>query len=263
MRVDPFNATFTKAGCAGLVLVLLMPTLPRAIGETNAIANYSVRSVTAYVRLVDPYSPETLKDRSKVVAWLVPVDTGQKPRPVDAQRHYQIIQHHKRFEPRLLVVPAGSIVEFPNRDPWLHNVFSRSRSKRFDLGLYQAGVQKMVRFDRAGISYLFCSIHPEMMAIVLSIDSPYFGVSDESGHISIGNVPPGKYLLHLWYENATSKALEGLQRFISVGDDARNSLPMISITLSVRIPIADRDQKPRSSHFVGEGDAVTKLAHQL
>ena len=262
MRLNLLTATVTKARIAGLVLALLIPAIPEAMGETNRPGNFSTYNVTGYVRLVHAYSAEILKDSSEVVAWLVPIETGQKA-PLRAElTHYRITQHDKMFEPRLLVVPVGSIVEFPNHDPWFHNVFSVSRSRRFDLGLYEAGVQKAVKFDRAGTSYLFCSIHPEMMAIVLSVDSPYFGVSDEAGHISIGNVPPGKYLLHVWYENATPRALEALQRVIFVGDE-RRSLATNSIALSIRIPITGKNEKPRSSHFSGGGDDSTESARHF
>ena len=152
-----------------------------------------------------------------LLALCVPT-TPQVMGEVNALKHYRINQYHKMLEPRLLVVPAGSIVEFPNRDPWLQNVFSVSRSKRFDVGLYEAGEQKAVTFDRTGVSYLFCNIHPEMMAIevcpVLS-DTPKYAES-------IGNVPHGKYVLHVWYENATPQVLEVLQRTVFVGDDNRN-----------------------------------------
>jgi len=262
MRLNLFPATFTKFWPAGLVLTLLIPVIPRAIGETNPPGSYSVQNVTGYVRLVYAHSTEALKDSSEVVAWLVPTETGHKARLNAELPHYRIIQHHKMFEPHLLVVPVGSIVEFPNHDPWFHNVFSESRTGRFDLGLYEAGAEKAIRFDRTGASYLFCSIHPEMTAIVLSVDSPYFGVSDEAGHISIGGVPPGKYLLHVWYENATPQALEALQRVILVGDESR-SLSAISIALSIRIPAAGKHEKLRSSHFYGGGDDSTELARHF
>jgi hypothetical protein len=184
------------------------------------------------------------------VVWLVPTKPGQVARLHTEPPHYRIIQHHKMFEPRLLVVPAGSVVEFPNHDPWLHNVFSVSRSRRFDLGLYEGGVQKAVTFDRTGVSYLFCKIHPEMMAIVLTVDSAYFRVSDKTGHISIGNVPPGKYVLHVWYENAAPQVLEGLQRTIFVGDDNR-TLPTISIALANEIPMTGKNYNSERPTFVG------------
>jgi len=65
----------------------------------------------------------------------------------------------------VLVVPVGSVVDFPNHDPFFHNVFSLFDGKRFDLGLYEAGATNSVRFDRLGVSFLFCNIHPEMSAV--------------------------------------------------------------------------------------------------
>src|ERR1035438_1745365 len=103
------------------------------------------------------------------VVWLTPVEGGgvQLDPPPPAQTHARLVQKNKSFEPHLLVVPAGSMVEFPNRDPFFHNVFSLFEGKRFDLGLYEAGTTRTVRFDRPGISYIFCNIHPEMSAVII------------------------------------------------------------------------------------------------
>src|SRR5229473_7703450 len=174
-------------------------------------------------------APEaSVKDASKVVVWLSPVDAV---RPVSAETgraHYRLVQHNKRFEPGLLVVPVGSVVDFPNEDPWFHNVFSLYRGKRFDLGLYQAGSQRSVRFDRIGPSYLFCNIHPEMTGVVLALDSELFGVTDKNGHYSIAGVAPGKYFLHVWYENATPESLQTLQRQVTI-ESANQILPLVSV----------------------------------
>src|SRR5246127_2367910 len=108
------------------------------------------------------------------------------------------------FTPHLLVVPMGSQVEFPNQDPFFHNVFSLFNGKRFDLGLYESGTSRAVRFDREGVSYIFCNIHPEMGAVVLALNTPYYAVSGAAGMVTIHNVPPGSYRLHLWSEAAQS-----------------------------------------------------------
>ena len=233
-------ARVTRLGLNSLVLALLIPMACAAIGETNDPVGESAYEVTAQVRLFDANSGEALKDSSEAVVWLVPLYTVRKARLNAELPHRRVTQHNKMFEPHLLVVPAGTTVEFPNYDPWLHNVFSVSRSRRFDLGLYGAGVQKAVRFDRAGVSYLFCNIHPEMMAVVLTVDSTYFGVSDNSGYISIGNVPPGKYLLHVWHARAMRQTLEALQRALVVRD-GNFSEPMIAITLANRIPTTGKN----------------------
>jgi plastocyanin len=168
------------------------------------------------------------KDASRVVVWLVPLDAVQPVRVVTQRPHYRLVQHNKRFEPGLLVVPVGSVVDFPNADPWFHNVFSLYRGKRFDLGLYQAGAQRSVSFDRIGPSYLFCNIHPEMTGVVLAIDSELFAITDKGGHYSIAGVTPGKYVLHVWYENATPESLQALQRQVTI-ENGNQILPPISV----------------------------------
>jgi hypothetical protein len=249
MKPDFLTVVLTRVGLAGLLLALFVPTTPQVTGEAKSLRGNSVYEVTVQVRLVPACSAGPSEDSNQVVVWLVPIKPGQVAR-LHTEPRYRIFQHHKMFEPCLLVVPAGSVVEFPNHDPWFHNVFSVSRSRRFDLGLYEAGTQKAVTFDRTGVSYLFCNIHPEMMAIVLTVDSAYFGVSDKTGHISIGNVPHGKYVLHVWYENAAPQVLEGLPRTIFVGDDNR-SLPSISIGLANEIPMTGKNYNSEQPTFVG------------
>jgi hypothetical protein len=141
-----------------------------------------------------------------------------------------MLQKDKHFQPELLVIPVGTYVDFPNLDPWFHNVFSLFRGKRFDLGLYQAGAQRSVRFDQPGVSYLFCNIHPEMSAVVVAVESRWFGASDTTGRIHIPNVPAGKYVLHVWHENAAPELLKSLQRSIEISEDRT----LGSITLTVQ-----------------------------
>ena len=88
------------------------------------------------------------------------------------------MQKDKTFTPHLLVIPTGSTVDFPNLDPFFHNVFSEFNGKRFDLGLYESGSSRTVHFDHDGVSYIFCNIHPEMSAVIVTLSTPYFGVSD-------------------------------------------------------------------------------------
>jgi hypothetical protein len=222
--------------CVGLALVGCF-----AAARSTDSGSASGIEVGGQVTLVQRGAPHAATDASKVVVWLDPVDTDQQVRLLPDTPRYRLVQHNKRFEPGLLVVPVGSTVDFPNLDPWFHNVFSLYRGKRFDLGLYQAGSQKSVKFDRAGPSYLFCNIHPEMTGVVLAIDSRFFGVSDRGGHYAIPRVPPGKYTLQVWQENATLEALLALQRHVVIDQDNR-SLPMITIPVS-RLSNAEHKNK--------------------
>jgi len=134
------------------------------------------------------------KPQPNAVVWLeatakAPVKEG--PRPVMDQRNLQ-------FGPKVLVVQVGSTVEFPNNDRVFHNVFSFKDGKRFDLGLYPIGSRKLVQFEKAGVSRLFCNIHPQMAAYVVAVDSSYFAVSREDGSFTLKNVPPGTYTYRAW-----------------------------------------------------------------
>jgi plastocyanin len=197
-------------------------------------ADTAVVDVTGEVRLLESNSARrTAKDASQVVLWLVPLPgrAENSGAGAAATRHYRMLQHNKTFEPKLLVVPLGSVVNFPNLDPWFHNVFSLYQGKRFDLGLYQAGAEKQVVFDRPGPSFLFCNIHPQMTAVVLTVDSEFFGVSDKSGRIFIPQVPAGRYAMHVWYENAASEFTDASQRPIDIGL-GENVLPAVSIPMA-------------------------------
>jgi len=139
---------------------------------------------------------------SNVVVWLSPQQPVD-PKPVPSPHSpYRLLQKDKQFQPHLLVVPTGTSVEFPNADPFFHNVFSLFNGKRFDLGLYESGTTRSVKFDREGVSYIFCNIHPEMGAIVLALSTPYYAISNTDGAVTIHGVPPGSYRLHVWSENA-------------------------------------------------------------
>jgi plastocyanin len=167
-------------------------------------------------------------DPSNVVVWLSPVEPLSPPPQSAPHAHYQLVQKDKMFTPHLLVVPTGTSVEFPNLDPFYHNVFSLFNGKRFDLGLYESGTRRSVRFDREGVSYIFCNIHPEMSAVILSLSTPYYGISVADGGVALHNVPPGSYRLHVWSENA--QPVEGVQsKLVQVG--AQN-LHMEEIVLS-------------------------------
>lgn len=160
-------------------------------------------------------------DPSSAVIWLAPADPERTPALDPAgQPHAQLVQKDKSFKPRILVIRAGTFVDFPNRDPLFHNVFSLFEGKRFDLGLYEAGTSRTVRFERPGVSYIFCNIHPEMTAVVVAVPTPYYGTSDRSGQVNIANVPAGRYILHVWHEGSMADQLKALTREVVISGDA-------------------------------------------
>lgn len=173
-----------------------------------------------------------LKDASQAVVWLNPAGGASITAPhQDATQIPQLVQKNKSFQPSLLVIPVGGKVEFPNRDPFFHNVFSLFEGKRFDLGLYEGGTTRFVQFDKPGISYIFCNIHAQMSAVIVALNTPYYAISNARGELSIANVPPGRYALQVFHTSVAPETLRALNReiMISPGD---TSLGTLSLTES-------------------------------
>ncbi|HVO81529.1 MAG TPA: hypothetical protein VMT28_12410 [Terriglobales bacterium] len=189
-------------------------------------------SVTAHVALVSNQKSSRTPKPGNVVLWLTPIASAAETRPQPSQP-LRLVQHNKSFEPHVLVVPVGSMVEFPNRDPFFHNVFSLFEGKRFDLGLYEAGSTRNVRFDKPGVSYIFCNIHAEMSAVVIALDTPYYGISNPRGEVVIPHVPVGRYTLGVWYEEALPETLKTLTREVTVseGDSTLGTLRLAAASL--------------------------------
>ena len=181
----------------GIVLVTccVFGSIGVAIAPRGDVASvYGVVSVVRHAK--------GAADNGEVAIWLKPVaEPGQRRSESSPPRaRLKIVQQDKRFEPHFLVVPVGSVVDFPNLDPFFHNVFSLFDGKRFDLGLYEAGTSRSVPFNRPGVCYIFCNIHPEMSAVVFVVDTPYYATSNRVGEFTVPNVPPGRYTLSVWHE---------------------------------------------------------------
>ncbi len=191
-------------------------------------------TLTARVTVAAGDKSSTRRNPANVVIWLTPAAGTAGAAAFRSAEPARLLQKKKSFEPHVLVVPAGAVVEFPNQDPFFHNVFSLFEGKRFDLGLYEAGSTRDVHFDKPGISYIFCNIHPEMSAVVLALDSPYYGISDARGEVVIAKVPAGKYVLRLWYETALPEALKVMTRTINVSE-ASSTLGVFRLTAPVTV----------------------------
>jgi plastocyanin len=173
-------------------------------------------AVTGSIEIVRTRSHQKGLANGGVVVWLTPLSESGSENALLPARRAVLLQKNKTFEPHLLVIPVGSEVDFPNKDPFFHNVFSLFDGKRFDLGLYESGTTRSIRFDRAGVSFLFCNIHSEMSAVIVTLDTPYFSISDRTGQVTIPNVPPGRYALHTWREGTSTTALKNLMKSILV-----------------------------------------------
>jgi len=111
----------------------------------------------------------------------------------------QLGQRKLQFETALLPVQKGTLVEFPNHDEVYHNVFSYSKTKRFDLGRYLKDEKPAAqRFDQPGVVNLYCEIHEHMRGSIVVLDTPYFVKTDTNGVFRLENLPVGKFTLKAW-----------------------------------------------------------------
>ncbi len=155
------------------------------------------------------WGPASLQDERAVVH----LETLDGPAPPVPMRPDTVLidQAQLRFLPDLVAIPAGGTVHFLNSDPVMHNVFSPRRSASFDLGTYPAAELRSHTFENPGQYVMLCHVHPEMVAWVVVVPSPYVAVTDDSGAFSLDGVPPGRYVLRAW-----SRRTGGLERTIDV-----------------------------------------------
>ncbi len=154
--------------------------------------------------------PLGLRTAGNILVYLVKAPAGKLD--LSAAK-FVMDQRRLTFIPQVLPVPVGAAVRFPNNDKVNHNVFSLSKTKKFNLGSYPPGASKTVVFDRPGAVELRCDVHQEMGAYIMVLKNPYFAVTDAQGNFSIPDprylaarglkgVPPlpaGKYLLKVWH----------------------------------------------------------------
>jgi plastocyanin len=119
--------------------------------------------------------------------------------------HAVMDQRNETFVPHVLAITTGTTVDFPNSDRFYHNVFSLSKTARFDLGRYAAGHSRPIRFDHPGIVRVFCDIHSHMNAFILVFSHPFFAMTDDEGRYRIEGVPPGTYNVVAWNEGTASE----------------------------------------------------------
>lgn len=121
-----------------------------------------------------------------------------------------IDQHDLAFLPRSLVVTVGTTVRFRNSDPILHNVFSPLGPDGFDLGTYPQTTARVHRFTEPGEWIVLCHVHPEMVAYISVVGSPWHAVADRDGRFTIAGLPPGRYRLSARVPGAQSVSREVL-----------------------------------------------------
>ena len=152
------------------------------------------------------------RDLGTAVVYLESVTPPTPPNsaPAGHPASVDVAINDKEFVPRVVVVPVGSTVRFLNHDPFDHNVFSASDVNTFDLGQYGRGEARTWTFGGPGLTRVFCNVHPRMVMFVQVMAGRYFAQPDADGSFEIPDVPPGRYVLHVWHERSPQVTQEVL-----------------------------------------------------
>lgn len=162
-------------------------TLTLATSARSSASAYDSRGVTA--------RPKPQPESRNVIIFIDGLPGGG-----DRKVHASIEQKNEQFVPHVVAITTGSSVDFPNADPFFHNVFSLSRGANFDLGRYPKGESKSRRFPNAGLVKVYCHIHSHMTAAIMVFDHPFFRIPAADGTFTLDDVPAGSYEISAWHE---------------------------------------------------------------
>jgi plastocyanin len=221
----PTGSTFVRLpGALALLLLLAAPALALpAAAET----------LKGKLVLVEKGKVQSSREARNSIVWWQP-RTPVKVQPAAAPLEMTTVR--KEFLPRVLAVPAGSRVRFPNQDPILHNVFSVSGENRFDLGLYKQGEAKEALLRQPGIVNVFCNVHHSMVGYIAVLETPFYTSADGDGVFELKNLPAGPGTLTLWQERTEPKTIE-------------LTLPQAGAPLEVRLEVTKARVPPHRNKF--------------
>ena len=163
--------------------------LAAAKGTPLAVSPYGRRGVA-------PKRSTSPPDIRNVIVYVSGRTPSSPPPPMRAR----VPQRDEQFLPRVTVVTTGSSVEFPNEDPFFHNVFSLSKAAQFDLRRYPSGSSRTEIFTKPGIVKVFCHLHAQMTALIMVLDHPWFVIPSDDGTFTLTGVPAGELSIVAWHE---------------------------------------------------------------
>ena len=132
-----------------------------------------------------------------------------------------IVQKNKRFLPDFIAVPLGSMVQFENNDQEIHNIHSKAKKNRFDLGVHLPGTVKKIVFQNPGPVPIRCQTHEKMRGMIYVSPSPFFFITDPDGNFEIKNVPPGSYGVGVWHPRLSLKEAERGKREVEIHSEVK------------------------------------------
>jgi plastocyanin len=111
------------------------------------------------------------------------------------------------YHPHVLAFPAGSTIQVLNPDGVLHNVHVMGKANpeaNRAMPKFQKKIDWKVEKAEWPIA-VKCDAHPWMHAYWMSMDTPYYAVTDANGTFKISDLPPGDYEVEVWHSTLGKK----------------------------------------------------------
>jgi plastocyanin len=147
-------------------------------------------------------SAAELKSIANIAVYVDAIPGKKFDHPVE---HATLDQRNSVFIPHTMIILRGTTVDFLNSDHVAHNVYWPSingdKKLRHSLTIVSPGQKKSFQFDDLGSAQLLCNLHPEMLAYIVVVPTPYFALTGSDGTFTIKDVPPGTYTLKTWSED--------------------------------------------------------------
>jgi len=172
-----------------------LPLIGRAaVGVVLLMAVAAVSAPATAASVSGELTVDGGKNLKNLIVFLEPVDKSA----INAVKKYRVTQKGRIFNPAVTVVVAGSSIIFVNDEDREidHNVYSLSRTRKFDIGLASKGSQLVVDFPKPGTVKYYCSVHKNMEGTVIVVPSPFYALMDKPGAFTLENVPEGEWKLN-------------------------------------------------------------------
>ena len=191
----PNRRAATRSACLTALLLAALPggALEAQTGSIAGTVDLEAQPARRSANRHGGGAPDRLQPIPAVVYVLGAVP-GHPPPTMAAD----MIQKDTAFTPAAVMVGVGATVDFPNEDPFFHNVFAYSEARRFDLGRYPQGEAKSVDFPEPGIVGVFCEVHDPMRGVIVVVENPFYALVGVDGSFRMDGVPAGTYQVAVW-----------------------------------------------------------------
>ncbi len=142
---------------------------------------------------------------ANTIVYLKNISAGKAMDLPEQRRHLD--QHHCRYIPHILLVPANGELQMKSSDATLHTIHMDGAAT-FNLPFPFPNQINSRTMNTPGLVSLRCNGgHVWMNAEMMVVRHPYYAVTDESGRFEFTDVPPGTYQIEAWHEgwNLTGK----------------------------------------------------------